>query len=683
VESLLLLETNRMTTVSMSFTSIRFLANPAKWVWRLGTLAILIHSSCIGASGSGLKYQPVVNFSTGAVMPVNFVVGDFNGDGKPDLAVPDYAGKTVSIYLNQDGGGFGTPVFTTLAINNTLGGILSGDFNEDGKADLVVATVAGDQYSIVLLGKGDGTFSVQPAITGAHGFISGKVADFNGDGHSDLFFGGGPPFLFLGQGNGSFVATSGGPVTSEAVNGSSAADFNGDNHLDGIRANYGAPAKQLGSIELLPGNASGTLGSANPFQLATIPNPGAIDVADFNGDGKIDLLVGGNGAAVVLFGNGDGTFQTESNQVVTLYQLPFPPDLTNPDYVLNIAADFDQDGKPDALVLDGTTGLLLLDVNDGTGKFPNARSTPYTFQLPPNGQFSMAAADFNGDGLPDIIVSNGTSKLISLLLSVKVLATPTVTLTSSGNTMLVGTSLKFKATVVGETPTATGTVSLLDGNSQVGQQSLDSTGSAVFNLSNLTAGTHTLSASYSGDVNYAAEVSGNLSQAVTDFQVAATTTSQTVSTGSTATYNLTVTPVSGFTGTVTVACSGLPALATCSAPSAQVGTSAATVAVVVTTVASNTAMAGGTKIVYTGFLLGCFSLWRLAGRYKSNAKWFVVLFPVVFSALAFLVAGCGGGRSKQIVAGTPSGTSTITITATSTQNGVSATHSVTATLVVQ
>jgi hypothetical protein len=147
--------------------------------------------------------------STGAVTPHYVAVGDFNADGKPDLAVPDYTGKTVSIYLNKGGANFDAPVVNTLSINSTVGAIVSGDFNEDGKADLAVGTFAGTQVVIVLLSNGDGTFVEQPPISGSFGFLSGKVADFNGDGHADLFLGGnGSPYLFLGKGDGSFTQGS-------------------------------------------------------------------------------------------------------------------------------------------------------------------------------------------------------------------------------------------------------------------------------------------------------------------------------------------------------------------------------------------------------------------------------------------------------------------------------------------
>jgi hypothetical protein len=86
--------------------------------------------------------------SAGTITPHHFAVGDFDADGKPDLAVSGFTSKTVSIYLNKGGASFGSPVVNTLSIGNTVGAMVFGDFNEDGKADLAVATFSGNQVAI-------------------------------------------------------------------------------------------------------------------------------------------------------------------------------------------------------------------------------------------------------------------------------------------------------------------------------------------------------------------------------------------------------------------------------------------------------------------------------------------------------------------------------------------------------
>jgi hypothetical protein len=637
--------------------------------------------SSASANGSTLTYQPIVNLSTGTITPQDFAVGDFNGDGKPDLAVSDYTGKTVSIYLNKGGASFSAPVVTTLSIDDTVGPMVSGDFNGDGKADLAVATFAGDQVVIVLLSNGDGTFAVQPPIPGSFGFLSGKVADFNGDRHSDLFLGGdGSPYLFLGNGDGTFTQGSVGSGTFPGLYTSvSAGDFNGDKKLDGIATNLGGNG--VGSLDFFPGDGS-SLGNATTLQPAFFENPASVDVADFNNDGKLDLLVAGNGAAAVVLGNGDGTFQMATNQLIPVYAETGPASPTSADDVFVLAADLNQDGHPDAVVLDGTIGLLSLALNDGTGAFPPTLNTPYTYQFAAE-SYSVAAADFNGDGLLDIVVSNASAKTVSFLLSVKNLTKPSVALTTSAGSALVGSALTFKAAITGGTATATGTVSLMDGSTQLAQQTLDGSASATFDLSNLSAGVHTLTLTYSGDGNYTAGTSAPLSQSITDFQLAIGTTSQTISAGSAARYALTVTGVAGFAGNITFSCSGLPSLATCNAPTMTIGTPSATDTITVSTTAATMARNRSPEgITYACLLLGCISLYGVKRKAPTSARYLWMLLPLFLLTLTWGPIACGGG-SKQTVPGTPSGTSTITITATTTQNGVTATHSSTATLIVQ
>ena len=631
----------------------------------------------VGASdASTLAYQPIVNMSTGTITPHYFAVGDFDADGKPDLAVSDFTGTSVSIYLNKGGASFGSPVVTTLSITNTVGAMVSGDFNEDGKADLAVATFSGNQLVFILLSNGDGTFAVEPPLSGSFGFFNGKVADFNGDGHADLFLGGnGSPYLFLGKGDGSFTQGSIGKGSNPGTyTGVSAGDFNGDKKLDGIAANLGPSL--AGSLDFFPGDGS-SLADATVLQIPLFQHPASIDAADLNNDGKLDLLLAGDGGAAGVLGNGDGTFQIATNQLIPIYAQDAGPPNAPADDVFVLAADLNQDGHFDAVVLDGTIGLLWLALNDGTGAFPPTLATPYTYQFAA-GSNTMAVADLNGDGLPDIAVSNANAKTVSFLLSVKSLTKPTVALTSSAGSAIVGSALAFKAAITGGTATPTGTVSLLDGGTQIAQQMVDASAGTDFNLSNLSAGVHSLSVAYSGDTNYAAGTSAPLNQSITDFQLAIGTTSQTVSAGSAASYPLTLTGVAGFTGNVTFSCSGLPALATCNAPTLTVGASTATETVTVSTTAATTAQKVNPEgITYACLLLGCVSL---CGLRRRRHLWMVL--PLFLLSLTWGPIACGGS-SKHSVPGTPPGTSTITITASTTQNGVTVTHSSTATLIVQ
>jgi hypothetical protein len=620
--------------------------------------------------------------------PNQFAVGDFNGDGKPDFAFADQNGTTLSAYMNQGGGKFSAPVVTQIG-STFLGAIIAGDFNEDGKTDLVLSLNAAHEAE-VLLSNGDGTFAPQTPIPNATLFISGKVGDFNGDGHPDLLLGGnGEPYLFLGKGDGTFTQQAipngsfPGSYGSEALG-----DFNGDKHLDAVLADASDPGSQAGSIDYFPGAPGGTLAKPTFYTPSAIPNPESLGSADFNGDGKLDLLIAGSSGSFVSFGNGDGTFQLQSTQLIPLAIPPsFSLQISNPDFYNALVADLDQDGKPDAVVIDSTTGLLSLFVNDGTGTFPNAASTPYTFQLPAK-SYNFAAADFNGDGLPDIMVSTPGANTLTLLLSVKTLATPTLGLATANNNVLVGTSLALTATVSGGSTIPTGTVSLLDGASQISQQTLGNAGTAVFEVPNFNAGVHTLTFSYSGDANFTPATSSPLSQSVTDFQVTITPGIQTITAGSNATYTLNITSDAGFAGMLTLSCSGPPNLATCNAPaSVNVSGASTTATITVNTTAGTPAIARAGHAAYAYALLGCLALSCFRRRYRFRANFISPVVLLGFLIFASGLTGCGGGSKATPpvtpVPGTPAGTSTITITATAMQNGTTLSHNVTGTLTIQ
>lgn len=252
--------------------------------------------------------------------------------------------------------------------------------------------------------------------------------------------------------------------------------------------------------------------------------------------------------------------------------------------------------------------------------------------------------------------------------------------------MLVGTPLRFQVAVSGASTEPTGAVTLLDAQTPLAQQTLDATGAASFALSTLSAGTHTLTASYSGDANYSAASSTSLVQAVTDFQVAVTPDAQTVSPGGNATYSLAITSSPGLNASVTVVCSGLPAYATCSMPTpvSITGGAPANTNVIVTTKAPGAAaLAVGTTALYAIMMFGGICLYTPPSRRKLLAR---ALPGLCSLTILLVVSGCSGGSgsgsSPQPAPGTPVGTSSVTIAVTATQNGTTSVHSTMVTLIV-
>lgn len=265
--------------------------------------------------------------------------GDFNGDGNLDLAfttVYGVHGANAGMGVNL-GNGDGTfdPIwqFTNTA-STAVGGVVAGDFNRDGKLDLI-----GETY--LFLGNGDGTFQLT-TTSAAVGGVYLAVGDFNGDGILDLAsFGNAPPkspiSIAFGNGDGTFQTAA----TVGYSNGSCAfgapmltSDFNGDGKLDIAFCNQT-------SIGVLLGNGDGTFQKPKYYYVGTA-SAFSFAAGDFNSDGKTDLIVSdyNHGLFLILLGNGDGTFQPRSQ-----VKLPGPPNQGGEQGM--VTGDFNSDGLLD------------------------------------------------------------------------------------------------------------------------------------------------------------------------------------------------------------------------------------------------------------------------------------------------------------------------------------------------
>jgi len=330
--------------------------------------------------------------------PESVVVADFRGIGRSDLAVANVVSDNVTILLSNGDGTFTQGASSPIPVGVFPGPIVVGDFNGDGKLDLVTANIASENLTI-LLGNGNGTFTPL-AKSPAAGIEPVQVVtgDFNADGKLDLAVANASSNgvrILLGNGDGTFTPVPAVSATGSSPVGIAIGDFNGDGKLDLAVAN-----EYSNSVTVLLGNGDGTFMAAASPTAGT--NPIAIAAGDFNGDGKLDLAVANAGSnnLTVLLGKGDGTFLAAAS----------PAAGVSPWGIAE--ADFNGDGKLDLAVANATSNNVSILLGNGDGTFTPSASSPGTGQNP--GQ--IAIGDFNGDGQLDLATGNSGANSISVLL---------------------------------------------------------------------------------------------------------------------------------------------------------------------------------------------------------------------------------------------------------------------------
>jgi Bacterial Ig-like domain (group 3)/FG-GAP-like repeat len=498
-------------------------------------------------------FQAASTYPTGGFGSSSAVVADVNGDGKADVIVVNQCatstcetGGSVSVFL---GNGDGTlrPARTYASGGYFSLCVASGDFNNDGKSDLAVAnqcqeSSCGNGSVSVLLGNGDGSFQAAQSFPAA-GFETDfvAVADFNADGNLDLAVtsqcqdnscqNGGVSIL-LGKGDGTFREAQSYNSLGSRADSVTVADLNADGKPDLLVSNFcrGTDDCGSGTLTSMVGRGDGT------FHYPKVFNSGgqyaySLTAADFNGDGNIDVVLANRDNTALLLGNGDATFQTADPYL--------------PGGIFVAAGDFNGDGQPDLVVASGsistvtvlrnvaigyrhsTTTALSSSPNPsavyqsvlftatvtsqfkgaptgtvafksgttvlGTGNVKNGQATlNYSFPIPHTNKIT---AEYSGDS---VFLPSESSLLKQSVLK----ASTTTALTSSPNPSSVGQTVKFSATVAGQYGgTPTGTVTFKDGQTVLAQVSLND-GVAKYKTSSLSQGNHQISAVYSGDTNF-------------------------------------------------------------------------------------------------------------------------------------------------------------------------------------
>ncbi len=362
--------------------------------------------------------------------PTSIEVGDFNLDGKPDLAVSNRSSNNITILLGDGSGGFSQPAGSPISVGTNPYKVASGDLNLDGKADLAVVN-AGSDSATVLLGNGNGGFAQAPGSPVAAGTapVFVVVVDLNRDGKPDLAMTNGYPSyavtVLLGNGAGGFVQSPGSPWdvadTPESI---AVGDFNLDGKPDLAVASFGQLKRPTengktspssgGAVTILVGDGNGGFTQPPGSVIGAGDYPFIVVVGDFNLDSKPDVAVSNLNfvtTGFVMIRYGDGNAGVTSGTIVGTSFRP----------VYIVGADFNRDGKADLAGISTVAGgdNLIIQLNTcnafpcpGAG-FIQPGGSPIGVGAAPQ---SVAVGDFNLDGKPDLAVANNSSSNVTILL---------------------------------------------------------------------------------------------------------------------------------------------------------------------------------------------------------------------------------------------------------------------------
>jgi uncharacterized repeat protein (TIGR01451 family) len=398
---------------------------PGKILTIVGMLLALSYP----ASTFAIDFADPVSYPVGTG-PAGVVVADFNGDGKPDIAVANNGSGNISILLGNGNGTFRAAVDFDAGIAFPFS-VAVDDFNGDGKLDLAVFqprdpnTLAAAALS-VLLGNGDGSFRAPQTMTLTSSATRMTVADFNLDGKPDLALQELDPNtnnwgvdIFLGNGDGTFQPPRN-TLTRALL--FVVADFNGDGKPD-LAVPFG------GGVGILLGNGDGT------FQAALAPTVDDgfvvqnVQAGDINGDGKVDLVIESDSTSKIRFcfsgvcttfpsshhirlflGNGNASFR--EGQIIANASLVVSRNFQLTQISIPTFGDFNGDGKLDLgylrTTLPSNVKSFEVKLGKGDGTFSPVVGLPNPGDV-------LAVADLNSDKNSDLVVSGSGSDIGAVL----------------------------------------------------------------------------------------------------------------------------------------------------------------------------------------------------------------------------------------------------------------------------
>ena len=624
------------------------------------------------------------------------IVLDLNHDGKPDIisqtltfgsTQEDNPQRSVDVLLNNGDGTFGTYMPVTLSTPPDNGGgpapyvMGYGDVNGDGKPDLILTLTdtAANVDAMVLLGNGDGTFQPQInlILNGEMGLPANQapsisVEDLNLDGKQDLIFGNGQ--VALGNGDGTFVLST--PLFA---------------YLTGTDvAPWAFPLVQM----TYPGNLLASL-----VYLLPTATPPAVSVftpqTSSSGALSLTTLAVGTHTITARY-SGDANYggDTSAPVTVTVNQSVSTTAVTssvNPSLAgqsVTLSAKVTSNGPTptgNVTFTAGSTTLATVALSGGSAAYTTTSFTKV-------GTLAITAS-YSGDA---------NTQASSAALN-QVINGPTLTLSPSSLTFpgqYVGTSglpLTVTATNPGSAPLTITSVTTSSKDFGV----LNACGGSLAAGSSCAIGVFfdpANSGAVSGTLTIADNASGSpqtipLSGSGLDFSFTSSSSTQTVTPGSTATYTIAVNPIAGFNQTVALSCSGAPTGSTCSLSPSSIalsGSTPASVTVSVTTMGSSANATQprsphDTQIPIFFAICGLPGLLLWGGRRSApgSGKTTAIYGAALLGIVCFVMAGCGGNSSSTGGGGTPANTYTLTVTGTFASGSANLTHSTNLTMVVQ
>ena len=640
-----------------------------------GTLS----SDDLGNLKTGLgRGNGTFTISNSIAAPLNGIVipGDINGDGKVDVVAllpgnearagsPAVATQLFSYLGNGDGTFQPKASRVNLPAYGATNAVL-GDFNGDGKLDVVFGyfgPVSITSGLVFVPGNGDGTFGTPVPFSQTNSPTPGEslfAADLSNDGKLDLIWNGS---VYLGNGDGTFRQIPLGiasPAQPQALG-----DLNGDGKLDIVAGS-----------NVYAGNGDGSFQTTTPFFTYSGGNV-PVFIGDVNGDGNPDLLTGlpvaypnnalGNYQLTVFLGTGNGNFVQDSNAYIypTNFpqaggaiarlnsQAPAPPNDKTLDFIapMNFGATSllnQLNPAPGAaqpvpsrttLAVSATSVVANQDLTftiTVTGIAPTGnvtfRSSTSTFEAPiTNGVVSITTSRLAGTYSFTASYPGDTNNNASTSNTVTVTVTPaptTTALSASSSNINQGQLITYTATVTAKY-SPTGTITFTSGTTALGKTNIPPNGVASLPVFANTAGTYSVTASYSGDANNQPSTSNAVSITVVapDFTLTTDPSSATVKAGQSATFAINMTSAGGYSGTMKLSCGSLPAETTCTfSPATLTGSGTSANSTLTITTTAPTAMlerpgSSSTRIAVWAVLLGlCLSPRRVLRSRKNLAR---------------------------------------------------------------